>query len=69
MRILAALFAVLAVTVWWGPLPVYVQSVLLVFLALVCLALRRAIFLPKGAVESRPRDLTAAAPKGQDPEE
>lgn len=67
MRIVALLFVILAVTVWWAPLPAPAESFLLIFTAVLCLAFRRAVFLPKGAAESKPRDL-AAAPEGQDPE-
>jgi hypothetical protein len=61
MRILALFFGVLAVTVWWWPLPSYIESELLVFIAVMCLAFRRAAFLPKGAVEHKPRDAAAPA--------
>ena len=49
MRTLAALFGILAVTVWWGPLPVSEQSLLLALVAFMCLACRRATFPPRGA--------------------
>jgi hypothetical protein len=56
VRIPAALFGILAVTVWWAPLPNYIQSLILVYAAMMCLAFRRAIFLPKDAVIRKPGD-------------
>ena len=48
MRTLAALFAILAVTVWRVPFPVFAQSVLLAVLAVICLAFRRAAAVSAG---------------------
>lgn len=43
MRGLALLMAADAVAVWWLPMPAFAQSVVLVFLALLLLALRSAL--------------------------
>jgi hypothetical protein len=66
VRILAALFGILAVTVWWAPLPNYIQSLILVSTAMMCLAFRRAIFLPNSAVIKKPGDTDPAVPDGPD---
>jgi hypothetical protein len=66
VRILAALFGILAVTVWWAPLPNYIQSLILVSTAMMCLAFRRAIFLPKDAVLVEPGDPAPAETAGPD---
>jgi hypothetical protein len=58
MRILALLFGGMAIAVYWAPLPAFIQSYLLVFTAVMCLAVRRAI-------ERKPEQ-DGAAPRGPD---
>jgi hypothetical protein len=75
MRILALLFGVIAVTVWWAPLPRLAQSLTLALLCVSLLALRsahnRLDVAHKAVTEVQETMRTirvAAAPKGQDPE-